>query len=259
MQAYLNKKFLPLYRATLPVTDRGLMYGEGVFETMRAYNGVVFLFGKHLARLFRSLKALGIKTKASKMEIGKAVYKLLRKNELKDAYVKIIVTPSTLAIYTLPYLPPKKEGVNLCISTSTLNEKSGIAGHKTLNYLNNLLSRREAERKGCYDAILLNTRGHIAETSSANIFLVKNKKIYTPPKKTGILPGVTREEVIRLARKDLKIPVKETFMGKSALYDADEIFVTNSLVEVLPVVGEGPITGNLRRAYTDAVKKYCDS
>lgn len=273
--AYLNNKFLPLDKAKVPILDRGFLYGDGVFETMRSYEGIVFRLEKHIARLFGSLKALGIRPKIAKYKIEKIVYKLLKKNKLKDVYVKIIVTRGanfpTFLVYALPYVPPPeniyKKGARLYVSETRLNEKSEIAGHKTLNYLHNILCRYKAEQKACYDAVLINTDDFIAETTSSNIFLVKRKKIYTPSVKSGILPGITRSEVMRLANKNLKNRVNENFMKIDALYEADEVFLTNSLVEIMPVTkigkhivgagGPGPITKNLMSLYRDAVREYC--
>lgn len=246
--AYTNGKFVYLRKAGVSILDRGFQYGDGVFETMRSYGGTVFRLEKHITRLFRSLKALHIRPKISKSEIQKIVYNLLKKNKLKDAYVKIIITRGTnaqptVAIYVLPYTPPPesvyKRGVKLYISGITLSNKSKVAGHKTLNYLNNLLCRYEAKSKGCYEALLTGPGGYVSEASSSNIFLVKGEKIYTPGVKSGILPGITREEVIYLAGKYLKKKVSEDYINISALYKAGEVFLTNSLAEIVPVVQIG--------------------
>jgi len=268
--AYLGKKFVPLNKAKIPITDRGFLYGDGVFETMRAYDGAVFRLEKHTERLFNSLKALHIRPPIAKTKIEKIVYQLLRKNRLKNAYTKVIVTrESKIAIYVLPVksIPEKtyKKGIKVIVSTHRLNEKSGLAGHKTLNYLQNMLCRGEAEKKDAREAILLNTNGFVSEAASSNIFIVKEKKIFTPHLFCGILPGITREEVISLAKRFLKKKVNETYIRPRALYGADEIFLTNSLVEVLPVVkvgkyivGEGtpgPVTKELEKCYKNATRK----
>jgi len=177
----------------------------------------------------------------------------LDKNRLGNAYIKIIVTrgksggllvPSartrpTLVIYALPYKKSAKniyqKGIRVFLSKSGYNEKSKIAGKKTLNYLDNILCRYDAKNKNLDDVILTNTKGFVSEASSSNIFLVKGKKIYTPCIASGILPGITREEVISLARKFLKSEVREDFIKVNTLYGADEIFLTNSLVEIMPV------------------------
>ena len=298
--AYLNEKFVPLHKAKVSILDRGFLYGDGVFETMRAYDGSVFLLEKHVERLFRSLKALRIEPGISKPEIRKIIYKLLAKNKLKSAYIKLIVTRgetqfppragqpgagigrrATVVVYALPYKPPpevshkpmpetaRKRGVKVLVSETRFNEKSNIAGYKTLNYLFNILCRNKAIIKGYNDAILINTDGFISEATSSNIFLVKGKKIYTPSLKSGILPGVTRLEVIRLAAKRLKSKVTEGLIKPNALYKADEVFFTNSLTGIMPVVRvgrtrvgdgkEGPLTRELTRCFNDAVNSYINS
>ena len=263
--AYLNKSFVPLHKAKISILDRGFLYGDGVFETMRAYNGTVFRFEKHLKRLSGSLKSLGIPAKVNK----DIIHKLLKKNKLKNAYVKIIVTRGenhrpTVAIYALPYKPTAKKRIKAIVSGEKSNEMSSVTGKKTLNYLQNFLCRDEARKKGYDDAILVNTKGFISEATTSNIFLVKGKKIYTPAIRCGILPGITREEVIWLAAKNLNKKVKETFIKPKAIESADEIFFTNSLVEILPVVKvgkrivgngkPGPITKKLKEAFKNAVK-----
>ena len=263
--AYLNGRFVPLRKAKISILDRGFMFGDGVFETMRAYAGGVFRLEKHLKRLSKSLKSLGIRAKVNK----NLIYKLLKKNKLKNAYIKIIVTRGenqrpTVAIYALPYKPTAKKRVRVLISGQRSNETSPVSGKKTLNYLQNFLCRDEAREKGYDDALLLNTKGFISEATTSNIFLVKAKKIYTPALGCGILPGITREEVMRLAAKNLNKKVRETFIKPKALAGADEVFLTNSLVEILPVVKiggktvgngkPGPITKKLKEAFENAVK-----
>lgn len=287
--AYLNKKFIPLDKAKVSMLDRGLLYGDGVFETMRAYNGIVFRLEKHLERLFKSLKAFYIQPKPTKLKIRKIVYTLLKKNKLKDAYMKIIVTRgknhlatasvatwrptrspkvalSTVAIYTLPYKPlPRnvyERGIKIGISSSILNEKSKITSHKTLNYLQNVLCRDEARKKGFADVVLINTKGSISEATSSNIFLVKRKRLFTPCLKSGTLPGIIRAEIIRISKN-----TKEIFIKTKDLYKADEIFLTNSLSEIVPVVKinnrpigkgkPGPVTKKLMESLKESVYRYC--
>lgn len=276
--AYLNNKFIPLNEAKVSILDRGFLYGDGAFETMRAYKGIVFHLEKHIGRLFDSLKALGIRPGIDKSKLEKIVYKLLNKNKLKNAYVKIIVTRgnpvspefhrATLAVYTLLYkgYPAKiyKKGIKVLLGRAACNEKSRIAGKKTLNYLNNILWRLECKKKKFDDAIFINTNGFISEATSSNIFLVKGRKIFTPCLKTGCLPGITRDEIICLAKKFLKHKVSRGFIRASALYNASEIFLTNSLAEILPVVrvgkriiGEGkpgPVTEKLRKLFSELTK-----
>jgi len=282
--AYLNGKYLPLDKARVNIRDRGFLYGDGAFETIRAYGGTVFQLEKHIERLFGTLKVLGIPPGVSSDKVKTAVYRLLKKGRLGNAYVKIIVTrgiskgllvPSvktraTLAIYALPYkgIPEKlyNNGIKLCISRNRFNENSETAGNKTLNYLDNVMIRHNATRMGYDDAVLTNVKGFLSETSSSNFFLVKKRKLYTPNLKSGILPGVTRDRVLCLAKKKLKIKSFEGFVKPQAAYSADEIFLTNSLVEILPVVRiekkivgngkPGDITKMLRNFYKEEVGDY---
>ncbi|NQU95597.1 MAG: aminotransferase class IV [Candidatus Omnitrophica bacterium] len=277
--AYINGKFVPLDKAKVSVLDRGFLYGDGVFETMRAHNGVVFGLEKHVARLFKSLKTFRINLKVTPPKIKKIVYELLNKNKLsvtheKDAYIKIIVTrgtsrgllmPSgsvraTIAIYALPQkqIPRSvyEKGMRLGVSKSVYNEKSPTSGHKTLNYLQYIMHRYDAKRKNLDEVILLNINGFVSEASSSNIFLIKEKRIITPCLKSGCLPGIIRAEVIRLSKRFLKKKVKEIFVKKQALLKADEVFLTNSTVGIMPVVEingrtigngkPGPITKKLK-------------
>lgn len=282
---YLINKFIPLDKAKISILDRGFLYGDGVFETMRAYEGVVFRLEKHIERLFKSLKALRIRLGTDKSKMQKIVYKLLDKNKLKDAYIKIIVTrgkstglliPSetqpaaTLAVYALPYKGHPggvyKRGIKVFLAKPACNEKSRIAGKKTLNYLDNILCRYEAKKRRFDDAILINTRGFVSEATSSNIFLVKGRKLFTPCLESGCLPGITRNEVIRLVKRLLGHRINRGFIKVAALYGADEIFLTNSLAEIIPVVRvdnhvigrgmPGPVTEKLRELFRNSVNRY---
>ena len=283
--AYLNKKFIPLKKAKISMLDRGFLYGDGVFETMRSYSGAVFLLEEHLGRLSSSLKRFGIKVNMKKPRIKKIVYDLLRKNNLKDAYIKIIVTRGrssgllvprrsakpTVAIYVLPYTGLNNKlheyGIKLGICKTRLNEQSAIAGNKTLNYLDNILCRHNAQNKNLDDNIIINTQGFVSETTSSNIFAVKKNILYTPSLKSGCLPGIARKEILRISRNLLKVKVKETLIKQNSLFKSDEIFISNSLIEILPaksvgnkIIGEGspgPVTKELIKLYRASVYKYC--
>ncbi|UCD55670.1 MAG: aminotransferase class IV [Candidatus Omnitrophota bacterium] len=280
---YLINKFVPLDKAKISILDRGFLYGDGVFETMRAYEGVVFHLEKHIGRLFKSLKMLRIRPGIDKPKMQKIVYKLLDKNKLKDAYIKIIVTrgkstgllippetrPATLAVYALPYKwhPGNiyKRGIKVFLARPGCNEKSPAAGKKTLNYLDNILCRYEAKKRRFDDAILINTKGFVSEATSSNIFLVKEEKLFTPCLESGCLPGITRDEIIRLAKRFWH-GINEGFIKTDTLYGADEVFLTNSLAEIVPVVrignhvigrgAPGPVTEKLRGLFRDSVNRY---
>lgn len=282
--AYINNKYIPLERATISILDTGLLYGYGVFETARAYKGFVFKLENHLNRLYRSIKIARIKSKLNKSEIRNIIFKLIRLNRLKDAYIKIIVTGGraqpglpfsfstdpSIIVYALPYNPPPgrffTQGLKVMVSDNRYSEESGLAGHKTLNYMHNLLCRREAIQKGYDDALLINSKGFIGESTNSNIMLAKDGEILTPGIKNGILPGVTRNEVMSLASGFLKMKVKEADIKPRDLYRSEEVFLTNSLSGIMPVaqvgrrrIGKtvpGPVTKNLTRIYTRSIDKY---
>ena len=288
--AYLNNKFTPLNRAKVSILDRGFLYGDGAFETMRAYRGVVFGLEKHIARLFRSLKVLHIDLDISLLRLQKIIYELLDKNKLsspykKNAYIKLIVTrgstrglliPSsnarpTIAIYVLPQkqIPRSvyEKGLVVSIAKGTNNEKSPTSGHKTLNYLNNILYRYDAKKKGMDDAILLNAKGDVSEASSSNIFLVSGKKLLTPCLRSGILPGIIRAEIISIANRLLGYDISDIFVSKQVLYRANEIFLTNSTAGIMPVVKidrhivgngkPGRVTKEIMGLFKATVEKHC--
>ncbi len=271
--AYLDKKFIPLNKAKISVLDRGFLYGDGVFETMRFQNGRVFLLEKHIERLYKSLKLLNISLKIKPRNLEKIVYDLLDRNKSKSAYIKVIVTRGktsgllapkgneqpSLIIYTLPYKGISRKQIKACIAEISLNEESGIAGIKSLNYLSSILCVDQAKKKGFDDVIFLNTKGFVSEASSSNVFLVKRNVLFTPSLKSGCLAGVTRGEILRLAKRFLKNKAKECLIKKNELYKADEVFLTNSLVGVMPVVkidnrivGDGkpgPVTKKMEALY----------
>jgi branched-chain amino acid aminotransferase len=273
---YINGKYVQDKDARISVFDRGLLYGDGVFETMRAYGGVVFKLDEHLERLYRSLKALAIGIPVARARMKRIVCRILERNRLQDASVKIIVTggragglllPSgrtkaSTIVYASLYAPyPKRayeKGYRLCMSGRKLDETSRIAGHKTLNYLSNVLWRREAAQRGFDDVILVNKKGLVSEASSSNVFLVKQGRLLTPSLTSGCLPGITRKTVIGIARL-LGHSVAEGNMKVKSIYSAGEVFLTNSLAEIIPVVrigqkkigngGPGPVTKRIMEAF----------
>ena len=283
--AYLNNKFIPLDKASISILDRGLLYGDGLFETMRSYKGVVFLLEKHLRRLKNSLGNLDIGLRAGPQEIKKIIYSLLDKNKLKDAYLKIIVTRGkanglpfesrrekpTFIVYALPYdtRPERvyRKGIKACISKNALNEKSKITGDKTLCYLSNVLGRKEAEKQGFDDIIFTNSEGFVSEASSSNIFWFRKNTLFTPPLRSGCLGGIIRSEVMRLAKKTVNL--NEKLAGKEALFGAEEIFLTNSLTGIIPVVKveslrigggrQGPATKQMTDLLKNRIADYCNA
>ncbi len=302
---WINGKFVDPDKAKVSVFDRGFMYGDGAFETMRGYAGRVFRLDRHLDRLLRSLKIMKIRPPYSKRCLKVAIYETLKANRhcegtkcpkqslkgiasspsaprndrLLSAYIKVIVTRgegrfgiSHKDIFSPNVVITAKNfegypgwmfeiGLSAAL-TGVQNEESVISGIKTLNYLPYILARYDAKAKGFDEAILANTKGYITEGATSNIFMVKNKALITPSLPSGILPGITRGVIIEIAKR-LKISVKEKLLTRREFLGADEIFLTNSLAEVLPVtkvdskpIGTGlvgDITKLLRISYQKAV------
>jgi len=281
--AYVNNKYIPLNKAKVPILDRGFLYGDGVFETMRARGGVIFRFDRHLKRMLSSLEKFDIRPRPSRRKLERITRLLLRKSGLKDAYVKIIITRGrsmgpfaaygksapTMVIYALPYKYPagaREKGVSACVLGSGSAGKSEIPRNKSLNYLNNILCRIEARKKGFDDAIMVDSNGFITEATASNVFLVKSRTVFTSPLKCGILPGITRREVIDIVGKRFKGSIRKTLIKKSDLRAACEIFLTNSLKGIIPVVRidnrvvgggkPGPVTQELSALYENSVKAH---
>ncbi|MEW6041062.1 MAG: aminotransferase class IV [Elusimicrobiota bacterium] len=256
MKIYLNGHYISAIIASVPLFDRGILYGEGVFETMRAINGKVPFFYKHYRRFEESARFFDMCLKMSPDGIEMAILKLTHINRLQDAYVRItatggnnILTSGVLAsaarkkcnifIQTGKYKPPNVEnylsGVTLAMSSIRKSRSSIIIRHKTTCFLENMVAKRNAVKKKCFDALFLDEEKNVAECATSNIFWVKGETIITPSLKCPILPGITRQAVIDIARK-LNIRVVEMDEPKMAgLLEADEVFITNSLIGIMPV------------------------
>lgn len=277
---YLNGKVLEESAAALSPNERGFLYGDGLFETMRAYGGRIFRLEAHLARLRASAEFLRLRVPAADAEIGDAVAQLIKADSCPDAYVRLTLTRGasgrgmrleqpenpTLLIIARPLQPHPEDhyrhGVKVIISSLRQSSHNPLARHKTLNYMLCLLARQEATDAGANGAILLNELGQVAEESAANVFLARNGMLITPPPHCGLLPGIARAKVMDLAGAQ-GVPVEERPVSPAELFDADEIFLTNSLMEVMPVrqvdkralksKAPGPITAALMQAYRSAV------
>ncbi len=263
MIIYLNGEFVPKEKAVVSVFDHGLLYGDGVFEGIRAYYGRVFKLGEHLDRLYEGAQALCLKIPCSKDEMREIVLETLRRNNLRDAYIRLVVTrgPGDLG------LDPKKchRAFVFCITASIvlypdeLYEKgmsvisvstrrniptACIPRVKSLNYLNNIYAKMEANLAGMPEAIMLNNEGYVAEATGDNIFIVKNGVLITPPSSAGILEGITRNAVMDLAREK-GIAVVEKLFTMFDVYTADEVFFTGTAAEVIPCINvDGRIIGD---------------
>jgi branched-chain amino acid aminotransferase len=276
---WINGKFVDPDKAKVSVFDRGFMYGDGVFETMRSYAGRIFKLDRHLDRLFRSLNTLKINHKYSKKYLQEAIYKTLKANKLSSAYIKLAVTRGegrfgisykdkfrpnvVITAKDFEGYPPWMFDIGLSANITGVQNEESITSHiKTLNYLPYILARFDAKNMGFDEAILTNTKGYITEGATSNIFIVKNNRLITPSENSGILPGITRGVIIEIAKK-LKMSVKEKLVTRRELFNADEIFLINSLAEVLPVtkvdskrIGAGTvgdITKLLRISYQKSV------
>ena len=227
MKIYLDGKLVAPEDAKVSVFDHGLLYGDGIFEGIRAYNGRVFRFKEHLDRLWSSAKAINLTIPISKKEMEKATIKTLMANKLTDAYIRMIVTrgcgdlgmdpkkchmpPSIIIITDKISLYPEelyeKGGEVITAATRRMRPDAFSPCVKSLNYLNNIMAKMEATRAGVMEAIMLNSEGYVAECTGDNIFLVKNGVLFTPPASEGALIGITRDAIIELAKNKLKMQI----------------------------------------------------
>ncbi|MBN2733554.1 MAG: branched-chain-amino-acid transaminase [Methanomicrobiaceae archaeon] len=252
MIIYLDGKYLPKEEAKVSVFDHGLLYGDGVFEGIRAYNGRVFRLKEHLDRLYDSAKTIDLNIGMSKSEMEEVVLETLRQNELKDAYIRLVVTrgvgdlgldprkctkPTIFVIATgwgAMYGDLYEKGLRAITVSVRRNPADALPPNvKSLNYLNNILAKIEANYKGGDEAIFFDTNGYLAEGSGDNIFIVKNGMILTPHTLNN-LRGITRLVLLEIA-KELGITVKEQNLGYFDLYSADEVLVSGSAAEIAPV------------------------
>jgi branched-chain amino acid aminotransferase len=248
---YLNGEFLPRDAARISPFDRGFLYGDGLFETVRAYAGRPFRLDAHLDRLAASAEALTIPA-PDRAKLTGVVDELIRRNNLADAVVRIALSrgehagrlwptapaETTLLVEARPLRPYPTElyerGADCLVASVPHDAASGLRRHKTANYLPSILAKREAVEREADEAILLDPAGDVAEGATSNVFCVRHGRLMTPPLDLNILPGVTRATVIGLAR-DAGLNVAEARFGLPALATADEVFLTNSLMELLPV------------------------
>jgi len=239
MTVYINGKFLDAKDAKISPFDRGFLYGEGAFETLRLYNGKVLFLKKHYKRLINTLAFLDIEFKLTFKKLESIINKLQRQNKLSNASIRISISKSTVfvLIKKLPYNPKKffKYGVSLRVSVLRRNPYSFAPYHKTMNYVENIYEKKMAINKGYFDSLFFDISGnYITECATSNIFVVKNEILYTPSIELPLLPGIIRENIIEWAR-NIDINVKEQKIKKSILSKADEIFITNSIAGILPV------------------------
>ncbi len=284
MYIYLNGQFVDEKHATVSVFDRGFLYGDGVFETMRAYQGRIAWLEQHLDRLFQSAEMIYLHIRHSKQDFTAVLQELIDRNTLDNALIRMTITRGvgppglnagpdihpTTVITARPYhpYPPShySDGVSLVVVTIKRNPiESTPPSIKSLNFLNNILAKTEATRKGAFDAIMLNQHNQLTEATASNLFLVKNGELFTPALACGILEGITRDAVLSLAQAN-KVSCRQQLLTVDALYSADECFLTNTSMELMPVtqidnrvIGSGrpgPITIHLHEAFRQHVDAH---
>ncbi len=255
---------VPASEARVSVFDHGFLYGDGIFEGIRAYSGRVFKLDEHLDRLFDSAKSILLDIPYTREELVEAVCRTVRENELMDAYIRLVISrgpgdlgldptrcsnPSVIIIADRIALYPQEayqHGLELA-AVSTRRPAADVLNPaiKSLNYLNNILAKIEANLRGLPEVVLLNHRGYVTEGTADNIFIVREGELVTPPTNAGILNGITRQVVMELAREQLGLTCLEENITLHDLYTADECFLTGTATEVIPaVVCDGRIIGN---------------
>jgi branched-chain amino acid aminotransferase len=273
LQIYIDGEYYPKSQAKISVYDHGFLYGDGVFEGIRMYNGVVFKLKEHVDRLYRSAHAIMLTIPLSKEEMTKAVVETLRKNKLKNSYIRLIVSrgigdlgldprkcpKSTIIIITdsisIRAGNAKETGITAMLSWVRRNPVDATTHEiKSLNYLNSVLAKIEANANGVDEAICLESSGCIAEGVGENIFIVKDGELFTPPTSTGALAGITADVVAELCAK-LNLDLIVTNLTPFMLFTADEAFFTGTAMEVVPIrevnkrtigIGKpGPVTKKL--------------
>jgi branched-chain amino acid aminotransferase len=286
---FLNDKLINIEEGRISVGDSGFLYGAGLFETMRAYNGIVFRLDDHLDRLLASTKALFIEHSYNKEYLAEAVNKVLEVNNLTDARIRLTlsagaipqaqVKPNPTLLVTATKLQPYpaeyyKKGVLVVLCPTRQNTSDPACGHKTTSYLLRMLSLKQAHEKGAAEALWFTIDGRLAEGCVSNVFLVKDSKLFTPRTNTPVLPGIARKTVCELAIENPstllrtgKIELIEKDLTIDDLLGANEVFITNVIMQVMPVVGiekhnvgnskPGAVTKKMQEHYDEFAKNNC--
>ena len=277
LKVYISGTLYDKEDAKISVYDHGLLYGDGVFEGIRSYGGKVFRLKEHLDRLWNSAKAIWLEIPMTRDQMAQAIQQTLAVNGILDGYIRVVVTrgvgtlgldpnrcshPQVIIITDKISLYPDdyyRNGLEIITVSTIRNHPAALSPRiKSLNYLNNILAKIEGLQAGCIEALMLNSKGEVAECTGDNIFLVRSGRLLTPPNDAGILEGITRQAVIELARQ-AGIEVLEVPLTKHDVYIADECFLTGTAAEVVPVVkvdsrsiGDGkpgPITRDLMQRF----------
>jgi len=282
VKVYLNGKFVDSSKATVSVLDHGLLYGDGVFEGIRSYNGLIFKLREHIDRLFESAHTIMLNVPMTKEELIEVVKQSLRVNRLHNAYLRLVVTrgegdlgldprkcarPTVFVIADKIELYPKtlyEKGLDLITVATQRNVPEALNPQiKSLNYLNNILAKIEALNAGYEEAIMLSPSGYVTECTGENLFIVKDKRLLTPPPYIGVLRGITRQTVMELGTR-LRLDVREQLLTRHDLFNAGECFLTGTAAEIVPVVKidgrvigsgkPGPVTRRLQAAFRQLTK-----
>ncbi|MFN3152718.1 branched-chain-amino-acid transaminase [Bremerella sp.] len=278
-KVFINGKFYAPNEAMVSVFDHGLLYGDGVFEGLRIYNGKIFRLEQHIRRLYDSAKAICLKIPMTLAEMTEACLETLKQSEFTDGYIRLVVTrgagtlglgpertenPQVIIIVDKIKLYPQEfydNGLAIITAATIRNHPAALSPRiKSLNYLNNIMAKIEASNAGCLEALMLNHKGEVSECTADNIFIVRDGNLLTPPTDAGILEGVTRDVVLELAR-EAGIPTFEKTLTRHDIYVADECFMTGTAAEVIGVVkvddreiGDGkpgPITRKLKALFVE--------
>jgi len=289
MLIYLNGKLLPEEEAKISVFDRGLLYGDGIFEGIRIYDGRIFKLDEHIERLYFSAKAIMLEAPLNFYDMKNAIIQTVRSNKLKDGYIRLLVTrgsgdlglnPARCKIPTLVIIASKialypeslyEKGLDVITASTRRNLPESVnPAIKSLNYLNNIMAKIEANNAGVPEALLLNQEGFVSECTGENIFIAAGKTVITPPVSAGVLCGITRSAIKDICSR-LNIEFRETNFTRYDIFNADEAFLSGTAAEIVPVVSldkriigngkPGEITKSITREFrlltrTDGVPVY---
>lgn len=283
LQVYVNGSWVPKEEAKVSIWDHGFLYGDGIFEGIRVYHGRVFKLDAHLNRLYASARGIGLKIPHEPAEMERLVVETVRLNGLQDAYIRLVVSrgagdlgidPRKCRQATVVILADKislypeevyKRGLKAMIAATRRNPPEALNGRiKSLNYLNNVMAKMEQIKYGMDEAIMVNSAGYVVEGTAENVFVVKGKKLLTPPSHLGALEGVTRATVMELA-PGLGYTAEEAMLNVHDLYICDECFLTGTGAEIVPVVEvdgrpvgngkPGPVTDRVLAAFRELTRR----
>lgn len=282
IQIFIDGKFFPKEKAMVSVFDHGLLYGDGVFEGIRAYNGRVFKLAEHIDRLWESAHTLMLTIPMTKDGMRDAIVGTLKRNKLRDGYIRVVVTRGTGDLGLDPRKCPKatviviadkiklypeslyQKGLEIISVATTRSHPETVNPQiKSLNYLNNILAKIEAINSGYEEALMLNAQGFVSECTGENIFILRGRQLITPPPYLGILRGITRAAAMELGA-GLGLEVREDVITRHDIYNADEVFLTGTAAEIVPIVKvdnrvigtgkPGRLTGQILAAFRELTK-----